>query len=233
MKCRIVALVVPVVTMLVLLEPSRALGQDQQAQLPELRDELAKRVERDQALRTKMIAQMNATDHSGKVSKDNPIKLDSKLLMELQAVDAENTRWMKEQIEAHGWLGASLVGPDGARNAWLLVQHADADPEFQQRCLDLMNDMPDGEVDKADIAYLTDRVLSAAGKPQRFGTQVEVVDGRAVVNNVEDEANLDKRRAELGLPPISEYLKLIEASYSPAQTDNEPAESAKAEEHEG
>lgn len=224
MKCstrRVVVFAFSVLAMLVLLAPSQAVGQGDHAQLTELRDELAERVKRDQQLRNKMIEQLNASTHSGKVSKDNPIKLDPKLLMELHTVDAENTKWMKEQVDAHGWLGASLVGRDGAHNAWLLVQHADADPEFQQRCLDLMNDMPDGEVDATDIAYLTDRVLAAAGKPQRYGTQVELVDGRAVVKNVEDEPNLDKRRAELGLQPMREYLQLIE---EPAQDGPDAAD---------
>jgi hypothetical protein len=31
-----------------------------------------------------------------------------------------------------------LVGEDGAHAAWLLAQHADRDPAFQRRCLDLL-----------------------------------------------------------------------------------------------
>ena len=96
-----------------------------------LRDKLAERVQRDQRLRQKMIEQLSATNQLGEVSEGQPIQLDPKLMMELHAVDAENTRWLKEQVATHGWLGSSLVGRDGAHHAWLLVQHADADAEFQ------------------------------------------------------------------------------------------------------
>ena len=43
--------------------------------------------------------------------------------------------------------------------------HADKDPEFQQRCLTLMNEAADGEVaPDSDIAYLTDRCPGCGGQ---------------------------------------------------------------------
>ena len=72
---------------------------------------------------------------------------------------------------------------------------------------------PEGEVAARDIAFLTDRVLVAQGKPQRYGTQGVMENGKAVVKNVEDRDNLDKRRKELGLPPIDQYLKQLEDVY--------------------
>ena len=60
---------------------------------------------------------------------------------------------------------------DGSNAAWLLVQHADAEPKFQRKCLDLMTKLPQDEVSQTDLAYLTDRVLLAEGKKQIYGTQ--------------------------------------------------------------
>ena len=34
---------------------------------------------------------------------------------------------------------------------------------------------------------------------------------------LEDEANVDTRRAEVGLPPLAEYVKQLEAVYGPAK----------------
>ena len=69
-----------------------------------LRAELLRRVEKDQAAR-------KARD-----------------LEAVRAVDAENLPWLKQVIAEHSWPGSSLAGTDGARAAWLLVQHADRDP---------------------------------------------------------------------------------------------------------
>jgi hypothetical protein len=51
------------------------------------------------------------------------------------AVDGENLPWLKELIAVRGWPGVSLAGEDGAHAAWLLVQHADAEPAFQRGAL--------------------------------------------------------------------------------------------------
>ena len=93
-------------------------------------------------------------------------------------VDEENTARMKEVVAELGWPGKTLVGEDGARSAWLLVQHADRDPEFQSACLELMKAMPEGEVSAVDVAYLTDRVLVNEGQLQVYGTQSHTVDGQ-------------------------------------------------------
>ena len=73
--------------------------------------------------------------------------------------------------------------------------------------------LPKEELSQSNLAYLTDRVLLAEGKKQLYGTQFTVVDGKWKPRPLEDEANVDKRRAEVGLPPLAEYTKLIEQAY--------------------
>jgi hypothetical protein len=51
----------------------------------------------------------------------------------------------------------------------------------------------------------TDRILVAEGKPQRYGTQFHTVDGKLVPRPIEDEANVDARRAAVGLGTMAEY----------------------------
>src|SRR4051794_19546723 len=60
------------------------------------------------------------------------------IVEKLTAIDHKNTARLKEIVDKHGWPGKSLVGTAGAQDAWLLVQHADRDPAFQKRCLELM-----------------------------------------------------------------------------------------------
>ena len=123
------------------------------------------------------------------------------------ATDATNTARMKEIIAKNGWPGRTAVGQDGATSAWLLVQHADEDPEFQKQCLKLMRDsIAEGEASASNFAYLTDRVLIGSGQPQIYGTQNIIIDGRAVSAEIENAAQVDDRRAAIGLVPIAEYL---------------------------
>jgi len=136
-------------------------------------------------------------------------------------VDAENRDWLKKTVGKKGWPGKTLVGPDGAQAAFLLVQHADKDLPFQKRCLKLMQRAPKGDVAPTSVAYLTDRVRLAEGKKQLYGTQVERQDGRWQVRPVEDPAKLDERRQSVGLPPIADYLQLVVKMYTPAKAKPE------------
>ena len=155
---------------------------------PALREELLKRMKEDQRVRMS----------------PNPD------FREWTKVDADNTAFMKTVIDKHGWPGKSMVDSDGALAAFLLVQHADADTAFQKRCLELLTKAVEQKEARAeDMAYLTDRVLVAAGKPQRYGTQFHKPHGELIPLPIEDEANVDARRKEVGLPPLTEYARQV------------------------
>jgi hypothetical protein len=54
-------------------------------------------------------------------------------------------------------------------------------------------------------------VRLAAGKPQIYGTQVEVKDGEVVLKPVKERSNLDARREEVGLPPWEKYKQQLQS----------------------
>jgi len=191
---------------------------DDDCKLPETRDEIAKRVAEDQKARFKLLGSNQPKSEGEK--KDGKQESRAELFKRLSKIDKANTAWLKQQVETHGWLGKSLVGVKGAHDAWLLVQHADLDRKFQRTCLDLMTAMPKGEVGPTDIAYLTDRVLLAEGKPQRYGTQCKLTNGKAEVQDVEDREKLNERRSSVGLEPIEKYLKQVEKMYA-GQSDRQ------------
>ena len=128
-------------------------------------------------------------------------------------VDAKHTERMKQIVAEIGWPTVSKVGVDGASNAWLLVQHADHDADFQEQCLKLMKEAPADEVNITDIAYLTDRVCVNRGRGQLYGTQFTQEDGKHIPRTIEDEANIDARRAEVGMGPLSEQIELMYQKY--------------------
>lgn len=128
----------------------------------------------------------------------------------MQDVDRRNTKRMKQIIAKHGWPSRSMVANDGARAAWLLVQHADHDAAYQRKCLTLMKAVAaDAHENRQDIAYLTDRVLVNEGKPQVYGTQFHVSGGMQQPRPIRDAEDVDKRRESMGLSTLKEYTELM------------------------
>ncbi len=183
--------------------------------LSDLRDELVIRADKDQAARKAAISWVAEHGADGIVDEnsltDEEKAAHADLWAEVARIDAENTAWLKEIIDKQGWLKNSDVGLDGADAALLIVQHAIADPSFQRQCLDLMTAVPKDEVSQQNLAHLTDRVLLAEGKNQIYGSQFVVREGEWVPLRLEDEKNVDARRAEAGLPPLDEYKAILEA----------------------
>jgi hypothetical protein len=130
------------------------------------------------------------------------------------SVDIENTKRMKEFIDQVGWPTISKVGEHSSDMAWLLVQHADLDHQFQQMCLDLMKAQPAGEIKPANIAYLEDRVSIAEKRPQLYGTQFYVDEkGTFGPKPIEDPDHIDERRKAVGLGTLAEYTSTMEQIY--------------------
>lgn len=71
-----------------------------------------------------------------------------------------------------------------------------------------------GEAEAKDLAYLFDRVRVAEGQPQRYGTQFTITNGQLEPAPLEDPANVDERRASVGLMPLAEYVELTRKMYS-------------------
>lgn len=172
---------------------------------PDLRQELLKRVEQDQTVRNELI----------KKGIEHP---DESVLKRMQAIDAANTERMRAIVRQYGWPGPELVGQDGTEAAFLLVQHAEL--AFQKEMLPLVEQAyKSGKLSGQSFALLLDRVLVREGKPQVYGTQAKGVkewNGKEpVLEPIEDEANVDKRRAAVGLFPLSEYRELLRKMYFP------------------
>jgi hypothetical protein len=185
---------------------------------PALRRELLAMAKQDQDAR---FAYLAWTRKKGVIDPDPKLIKDPKLAKEVRQqarkfgkVDHKNRKRMKQIVARYGWPGKGMVGRDGANAAWLLVQHADDDRPFQKRCLALMKAAPKGEVEPQHVAYLTDRVLVGDKKKQFYGTQCRAENGKFVPLPIKDPANVDKRRAAVGLPPLAEYLKQMQRVYA-------------------
>ncbi len=125
----------------------------------------------------------------------------------MEAVHRDNAKQLRELIEHHGWPNERLAGPDGAEAAWLIAQHAIAEPEFMRRCRELIEkEAATGAVPFWHYAYLDDRIRVSEGKPQRFGTQFDITPDGPVLCEVENPQSLDARRQQAGLGRIEDHL---------------------------
>ncbi len=134
-------------------------------------------------------------------------------------LDERNTTRMKEIVEQIGWPTISKVGKKASGDAWLLVQHADKDIEFQRYCLELMKIEQAGEVALRDIAYLEDRVRINSGQPQLYGTQFRWTEDNKPIQDIEDRENVDQRRAKMGLRTLAEGMAEMYEKYPNLKTN--------------
>lgn len=123
----------------------------------------------------------------------------------LAAIDANLTTQLKGIVTQHGWPTITLVGLDASNAATLLLTHS-ADHAWQRSLLPELTTLADQrKIDPAPLAFVIDKELLAEGKPQRYGTQFQSVDGALAMVQVEDPGGLDSLRARTLLPPIETY----------------------------
>lgn len=126
--------------------------------------------------------------------------------------DSANTAWLKAYVARWGWPTAAQVGREAVETAFLIVQHAVRDTAFMRAMLPLIEQAQRrGDLKAQAVALLTDRIEVKAGHPQIYGTQLSLHGGRWVLDPIADSAGVDARRKSMGLPPLAEYLRLVDS----------------------
>jgi nucleoside phosphorylase len=126
----------------------------------------------------------------------------------MEAVHRSNSRRLREIIAAHGWPGRAMVGEDGAKAAWFILQHSIGEPEFMRASVGLLErSVAGGEAPPWHLAYLTDRIALYEGRPQRYGSQWDVEeDGTQVLWELELPKQVDELRKSVGLEPLTPHF---------------------------
>ncbi|WP_017167538.1 DUF6624 domain-containing protein [Xanthomonas phaseoli] len=126
------------------------------------------------------------------------------MAMRLVASQRENQAALSRLIDQFGFPDIPSVGEDGAHAGFLIAQHS-TDRAFRDDFLQKMQAAAQrGAYSTADLALFIDRNLIMSGKPQRYGTQRRA-DGSLF--ELEDPAELKKRRAEAGLPEEEDSVR--------------------------
>jgi len=136
-----------------------------------------------------------------------------KVLDKLIEIDRSNTARMEEIVSKYGWPTFEKVGEEASNVAWLIVQHADRNPFFQERCLKLLEkELENKQINPSNYAYLYDRVQLARGDKQLYATQSTTnsnINAKvAGFQPIEDEANVQKRREEMNIKQHIEHYAL-------------------------
>ena len=130
-------------------------------------------------------------------------------------VHRQNARRLDEIVARHGWPDECAVGKDGSEAAWLIVQHAIDQPDFQRRMfVYLQNAAEQGRAEAWQPALLEDRIRSLEGRPQKYGTQFDWDESGEMspYPEIEDPTNVNKLRASVGLPTIEDAIQEMRES---------------------
>jgi hypothetical protein len=134
----------------------------------------------------------------------------------MRRTDSLNHLALIDIVARHGFPDYDQLGAEGTHNFWLLMQHQDQHPDFQEDVLKRMEiAVGQQKADGKDYAYLLDRVMVNTGKQQVYGTQMTLnAEGTSFEPKpCVDPENLDKRRASVGLGTIAAYIEIMNQNY--------------------
>ncbi len=126
--------------------------------------------------------------------------------------DSLNYFQVKEIFAKYGFPNYDLVGEKGSSDFWLLVQHQDRHPSFQDSVLAKMKiEVDSGKASASNYAYLVDRVKVNTGQPQVYGTQMQMNSDTTSFEpkNVIEPDKLNERRKSVGLDSIESYIQTM------------------------
>lgn len=138
--------------------------------------------------------------------------VDSKEAKEQQKIYEQNhivnEQKIREILDNDGWPDIELIGERGNRTICNVIQHADNEVRIQY--LPMMRQaVKDGNLSPQFLVRAEDRIATERGDLQIYGGQMKYYPETKSFNvwPVYDPINIDKRRAEIGLGPIAEFLK--------------------------
>lgn len=145
-------------------------------------------------------------------------RIDSAQARAMVQTDSSNSSWLNAYVARWGWPTSAQVGREAVEAAFLIVQHAVHDTAFMRAMLPHIKDAHRrGDLNGGSVAMLTDRLEVKAGHRQIYGTQLSLQNGRWVLDPIADSTGVDARRARMGLPPLAEYLRLVDSVFRPAK----------------
>lgn len=121
-------------------------------------------------------------------------------------------------LDEKGWVGKDKVGQQANQTLFLVIQHSDL--KIQQKYLPMMREaVKNGNAKPSHLALMEDRVALREGRKQIYGSQIGAnpISNKPYVLPLEDPNNVDKRRADVGLEPLAEYVNFWNITWNVEQ----------------
>jgi hypothetical protein len=138
--------------------------------------------------------------------RDQGIRTDSSVID--SNIDHENLEIIVSYIEKCGFPTLDAVTKEEMLTIWLVLQHAQ--PTYQKKYISNFEEAAKrNEIDWSSVALMKDRALMNEGKPQIYGSQImgdRESDGW-MIYELQNPETVDKRRMEMGMEPLSEYVR--------------------------
>jgi len=121
--------------------------------------------------------------------------------------DSINLIKIQKILDERGWLSPEIIGGKGNMTLFLVIQHSPI--EIQEKYLPMMREAAKkNNARPSSLALLEDRVALRTGKRQIYGSQIarDSETGEFYVSPIENPEEVNKRRAEVGLGTIEDYI---------------------------
>lgn len=130
-------------------------------------------------------------------------------------IDKENQQIVVSTIEKCGFPSVEKHGNRSVEAVFFVIQHAGKSLR-EKYFAQIKKSADQGDLQWSKVALMEDRMLMDRGEKQKYGSQVQKKNGSDKWNlyPIEDPQNVNKRRAQVGLGPIEEYLKHFGIDYN-------------------
>jgi hypothetical protein len=175
--------------------------------------ELGKRVRADQEAQKLHFVQLWGIGAAPSSTVAGPALPDDLDTLNMVAIKAENTKFLKKLVTEMGWIDSRRFGSVAADYAFLLTQHSQDLPLMLAALPRIKEEVESRRLEGDTYALLYDRVQLLLGKRQLYGTRMgKDPAGQPIVLPTEFPETVDERRKSLGMNPLSEYVKIFGAS---------------------
>lgn len=167
------------------------------------RDELLTRIKEEQTLR-------DSLEHAGTLSDEYHT--------EREAMHIANAKWLDEYCSEHGLPTIADVGILGVTAVCKIINDAISLPTLQRKYLPLLIEKAaSGEYPMTAVALIEDCIAFHEQRAQKYGLYSDWdSNGKLIVPFIDDEMEVNKRRAKLGLISLQEAReKLLESKDIP------------------
>lgn len=139
------------------------------------------------------------------------------LVRQINNADSLHLIYVTHLLDKYGWPKKSEVGGRGQSTLFIVIQHSDL--PHQQKYLPMFREaFKQQEFKGSSLALIEDRVAIGEGRKQIYGSQLswDMAKNVYTLLPIDNPAEVDKRRAAMGMEPLAAYLEVFDMTWDAA-----------------